>query len=60
MLEIEEEIYFGNLVVNSKIILKEIFFFNYGFKLGEFKLKYFGDKFIVIMLSSGFVLFKSV
>lgn len=47
-------------MVNSKIILKEIFFFNYGFKLGEFKLKYFGDKFIVIMLSSGFVLFKSV
>lgn len=60
VLEIEEEIYFGNLVANSKTISKEISLFNHGSKSGEFKLKYSGDKPIAIMPSSGSVPSKSV
>lgn len=60
VLEIEEEIYFGNLVANSKTISKEISLFNHGSKSGEFKLKYSGDKPIAIMPSSGSVPPKSV
>ena len=60
VLEVEEEVYFGNLVANSKTISKEISLFNHGSKAGEFKLKYSGDKPIAIMPSSGTVPPKSV
>ena len=60
ILEVESEVNFGNLVANSKTISKEIALTNHGSKSGEFKIKYSGDKPIVIMPSSGSVPPKSV
>ncbi|KAK3096977.1 hypothetical protein FSP39_005325 [Pinctada imbricata] len=60
VLELEPEVNFGNLVANSKTVSKEIALTNHGSKSGEFKIKYSGDKPIVIMPSSGSVPPKSV
>ena len=50
---LEGPVDFGNVVANSKVIVKEILLYNHGSKEGDFKIKYSGDKGISIIPSSG-------
>lgn len=52
-LELPSKVDFGNVLANSKVISKEISLVNSGSKVGEFSIRYTGDKPIAILPNAG-------
>ncbi|XP_035825915.1 cilia- and flagella-associated protein 47 [Aplysia californica] len=53
IMDFDDEVDFGTVVANSKVVAKEITLTNSGSKNGDFKVKYPGDKPIAIIPNSG-------
>lgn len=55
MLDIEDEVDFGTLVANCKVVSKEITFVNKGSKSGDFEFTYEGNNPLLFIPMSGSV-----